>query len=56
VVGVVVALIGRLIPSLKILFDYAWFVGFAAAFIVYSFSMSREMQEVTKERKVAPAV
>jgi len=56
VVGVVVALIGRLIPGLKILFDYAWFVGFAVAFIIYSFSMSREMQEATKERKVAPAV
>lgn len=35
VVGIVVALIGKVVPELKWLFDYAWFVGFAAAFLVY---------------------
>jgi NCS1 family nucleobase:cation symporter-1 len=55
VLGIVVALIGRLIPSLKILFDYAWFVGFAVAFIVYSLSMISETREETGERKIASA-
>jgi NCS1 family nucleobase:cation symporter-1 len=35
VAGVVVALIGNLVPPLRILFDYAWFVGFAVSFFVY---------------------
>ena len=34
-VGVIVALIGKAVPSLHFLFDYAWFVGFAAAFLVH---------------------
>ena len=54
IVGVVVALIGRLIPGLKILFDYAWFVGFAVAFIVYSLSMLPQMQSIA-ESKAEPA-
>lgn len=33
--GVFVALIGLLVPSLRFLYDYAWFVGFAIAFVVY---------------------
>jgi NCS1 family nucleobase:cation symporter-1 len=35
VAGVVVALIGKFIPSLHFLFDYAWFVGFAVAFLLH---------------------
>lgn len=35
VAGVVVALIGKIIPSLHWLFDYAWFVGFAVSYVVY---------------------
>jgi NCS1 family nucleobase:cation symporter-1 len=34
--GVVVALIGLLIESLRFLYDYAWFVGFAVAFLLYA--------------------
>jgi NCS1 family nucleobase:cation symporter-1 len=34
--GVVVALIGLIVPSLAFLYDYAWFVGFAVAFGVYA--------------------
>ncbi|HKV10890.1 MAG TPA: cytosine permease, partial [Thermoanaerobaculia bacterium] len=33
--GVAVALIGLVLPSLRILYDYAWFVGFAVAFVLY---------------------
>lgn len=33
--GVVVALIGLEVESLRFLYDYAWFVGFAVAFVVY---------------------
>ena len=35
VLGVVVALIGKIVPSLSLLFDYAWFVGFAVSFVTY---------------------
>lgn len=41
VAGVVVALIGLLIPSLRFLYDYAWFVGFAVSFISYLILMDR---------------
>lgn len=33
--GVFVALIGLLVPSLRFLYDYSWFVGFAVSFIIY---------------------
>jgi NCS1 family nucleobase:cation symporter-1 len=36
VCGVSVALIGLVVPALRVLYDYAWFVGFAAAFGVYA--------------------
>lgn len=39
VAGIVVALIGLLIDSLRFLYDYAWFVGFAIAFVVYLLAM-----------------
>ena len=35
VAGIFVALIGKIVPSLGWLFSYAWFVGFAVAFVVY---------------------
>jgi NCS1 family nucleobase:cation symporter-1 len=41
VAGVVVALIGLVIPEVNFLYDYAWFVGFAVAFFVYLFLMRR---------------
>jgi NCS1 family nucleobase:cation symporter-1 len=37
--GVSMALVGRVIPVLRPLYDYAWFVGFAGAFVVYAVSM-----------------
>lgn len=39
VVGVAVALAGLVVPGWRALYDYAWFVGFAAAGIMYAFLM-----------------
>ncbi len=33
--GAGVAFIGLIVPALRVLYDYAWFVGFAASFAVY---------------------
>jgi NCS1 family nucleobase:cation symporter-1 len=33
--GVAVALVGLVAPALRVLYDYAWFVGFASAFGLY---------------------
>ena len=35
VAGAGVAIIGLVVPSLRVLYDYAWFVGFAVAFLLY---------------------
>ena len=43
--GIVVALVGLVAPPLRVLYDYAWFVGFAVAFVVYAVLM-RETPEV----------
>ena len=40
--GIIVALIGLLVPSLRFLYDYAWFVGFAVSFIVYLIIMKNK--------------
>jgi NCS1 family nucleobase:cation symporter-1 len=37
--GVAVALVGLLVPSVRVLYDYAWLVGFAVAFLVYALVM-----------------
>ena len=41
--GVFVALIGVFIPSLRFLYDYAWFIGFAVSFIVYLSIMKKRV-------------
>jgi NCS1 family nucleobase:cation symporter-1 len=33
--GIVVALVGLVVPTLKLLYDYSWFVGFGVAAMVY---------------------
>ena len=33
--GAGIAFIGLIVPALRVLYDYAWFVGFAASFVVY---------------------
>jgi NCS1 family nucleobase:cation symporter-1 len=35
VIGVIVALCGLVIPSLRFLYDYAWFVGFFLSSAIY---------------------
>src|SRR5882672_789356 len=35
VIGSTVALMGLVIPAVRFLYDYSWFVGFAVAFVVY---------------------
>lgn len=37
--GIAVALCGLVVPSLRWLYDYAWFVGFGVAALVYALSM-----------------
>ena len=44
--GVVIALIGLLVPELRFLYDYAWFVGFALAFATYAMMMKRAVRGV----------
>jgi NCS1 family nucleobase:cation symporter-1 len=34
-VGVALAMVGLVLPALRVLYDYAWFVGFGAAFVTY---------------------
>jgi NCS1 family nucleobase:cation symporter-1 len=41
IAGSGVALIGLVIPSVRFLYDYSWFVGFAVAFVVYLAIMPR---------------
>jgi nucleobase:cation symporter-1, NCS1 family len=40
--GIAIALIGLVVPSLRWLYDYAWFVGFLSAGIVYLSLMKKE--------------
>jgi NCS1 family nucleobase:cation symporter-1 len=37
--GIGIALVGLVMPALRVLYDYAWFVGFAVAFAVYALLM-----------------
>jgi NCS1 family nucleobase:cation symporter-1 len=39
--GIIIALCGLVVPGLRWLYDYAWFVGFGVAAIVYTLSMSK---------------
>jgi NCS1 family nucleobase:cation symporter-1 len=39
--GVFVALIGLIVPSLRFLYDYAWFIGFAISFVIYLLIMKK---------------
>ncbi len=41
IAGVFVALIGLMVPSLRFLYDYAWFIGFGVSFIVYFLIMKK---------------
>jgi NCS1 family nucleobase:cation symporter-1 len=37
--GASTALVGLAIPSLRVLYDYSWFVGFAVSFAIYYAAM-----------------
>ncbi|HTR34324.1 MAG TPA: NCS1 family nucleobase:cation symporter-1 [Bryobacteraceae bacterium] len=50
--GVVIALIGLLIPPLRWLYDYAWFVGFVVAGGVYWVSMKGQVQLAPGQERV----
>src|SRR5262249_53655053 len=39
--GVIVALVGLLLPSLRWLYDYAWFVGFFVSAVAYALLMGK---------------
>jgi len=49
--GIVVALLGLIVPPLRFLYDYAWFVGFAVAAGVYATLMQRP-----QARKAEPGI
>ena len=40
--GIVVATVGLIVPPVKFLYDYAWFVGFGVSFVVYYLTMKGE--------------
>jgi len=42
--GIFVALIGLIVPSVKFLYDYAWFVGFGVSFVVYYLLMRKNIK------------
>jgi nucleobase:cation symporter-1, NCS1 family len=48
--GAAVAFIGLFIPTLRVLYNYAWFVGFAVSFCVYFALMTREVAGVASEQ------
>jgi len=45
--GAGVAFVGLVVPPLRVLYNYAWFVGFAVSFLVY-FAFSSNAQPVTQ--------
>src|ERR1700726_3109969 len=47
VAGVAVAFIGLIVPPLRVLYNYAWFVGFIVSFFVY-FAMMHSAQPITQ--------
>ncbi|HVS87369.1 MAG TPA: NCS1 family nucleobase:cation symporter-1 [Candidatus Acidoferrum sp.] len=45
--GAAVAFVGLVVPALRVLYNYAWFVGFAVSFLAY-FAFSSNAQPVTE--------
>lgn len=44
--GVIIALVGLVIPSLKVLYDYSWFTGFALSFSLYWVLMNKDKSKI----------
>lgn len=57
IVGILVGIIGRVIPQLKTLYDYAWFVGFIISGIIYYILMvgEKRIEEVNMSKEDAYA-
>jgi NCS1 family nucleobase:cation symporter-1 len=51
IAGVVVALLGLVVPAMRLLYDYAWFVGFGVAGVVYVFLMQMSPARLTAGAK-----
>jgi NCS1 family nucleobase:cation symporter-1 len=49
--GIAVALVGLVVPAVRVLYDYAWFVGFGTAFLAYSVLMRGTPQVDSNERR-----
>ncbi|MCL5773925.1 MAG: NCS1 family nucleobase:cation symporter-1 [Firmicutes bacterium] len=47
--GITAALVGLVIPGLKALYSYAWFVGFAVSFVSYLVLMSFSVRKIEAE-------
>ncbi|MDA8193839.1 MAG: NCS1 family nucleobase:cation symporter-1 [Thermaerobacter sp.] len=47
--GIAVALVGLVVPSLKWLYSYAWFSGFAVSFVTYLFLMGQQKVRVADQ-------
>jgi NCS1 family nucleobase:cation symporter-1 len=45
-VGVTSALVGLVVPAIRVVYDYAWFVGFAAAFLTYVMLMKNKSEPI----------
>jgi nucleobase:cation symporter-1, NCS1 family len=45
--GTAVALVGLVVPSIRFLYDYSWFVGFAVAFVTYYAIMKKQTNLAT---------
>jgi NCS1 family nucleobase:cation symporter-1 len=52
--GCALAWVGLVIPALKPLYDYAWFVGFGAAFLIYVALAGRGLAEPAAVTGTAP--
>jgi nucleobase:cation symporter-1, NCS1 family len=46
--GAGVAFVGLFVPTLKVLYNYAWFVGFAVSFLAYFFLMMNRVEPVAE--------
>ena len=46
--GTAVALVGLVVPAIRFLYDYSWFVGFAVAFVTYYALMKPGTETMTR--------
>jgi NCS1 family nucleobase:cation symporter-1 len=52
--GSAVALMGLVIPPIRLLYDYSWFVGFVVAFAVYWALMGLKVRKVLADQGKEP--